>query len=140
MMEAQDGRRSRRGKGEATESEAPPAPVDSMPSANGDTDATTNESTETQADAGKRRQRARKADVVPVEVKVGSWGTLTVRLPRRTIWRLKHHVADRPDITEGQLIASLLDAYLAQFDYPRQPEWLNKILKGDVPTEDVSAN
>ena len=62
---------------------------------------------------------------------VGSTVKLSIRLPVRTWWRLKHHMADRPDLHEGGVIAPLLDQYLGGFDYPKQPDWLLAAMKGE---------
>ena len=122
--EARETRRSRRQATEQTEGLEPPASVD-QPAEGAET---------------KRRRSARRPDGQSLGVEVRSTVKLTVRLPVRVWWRLKHHMADRPDLTEGEVIAPLLDQYLGQFDYPKQPDWLLSAMRGGSSTEEVSAN
>lgn len=90
--------------------------------------------------AEKRRRSPRRPDGQSLDVRIGSSRKLTIQLPIQTWWRLKHHLADRPDLCEGEVIAPLLDQYLATFDYPKRPDWLMEAMGKAVSTQEVSAN
>jgi len=135
-MSDPDGRRPRRVRTEASETQEPPALSDPSPDG---TETLAVDPTETQANEMRKRPRAKKPELPTVQAKVGAKMKVSVWLPAKVVWQLRHHMADQPGVTEGQVIAPLLEQYLGGFDYPKRPDWLLAILKGENPVQDTSA-